>query len=95
MDIKKLANLLIIGGIAMLAAAWYWWSSFYEPILQRLHLSLSDASRCLYSNSGTCALSSGIAQLLGRTPYDPLIFWLGCATLLIGLVIRITLKPQA
>lgn len=92
MDIKKLANLLLALGILMLLAAIAWWVNFYAPIMKDLNAPLSDALDCLYSNAGACNLASGITQLLGKTPYNPLLFLIGAGAICVGVLLRLTIK---
>ena len=50
----------------------------------------SSAATC----SGVCSLASGAATILGKTPYEPMVFWFGLAGLLLGILIRVTAKPS-
>ena len=101
MDIKKLGSLLLIGGVLVLVAAIVWWYSFYASIMSdvsnvpgaRGQFSVFDAWSCLYTSSDFCGLVSGGARLLGKTPYEPKVFWLGLAALIAGGLIRATAKP--
>lgn len=92
MDAKRLANILLLLGLATLGGAVLWWASFYGGITRELHASLSDASGCLYSSSGLCALAEGVAQLVGKTPYNPMLFWVGVVSSVAGSVLRLSLK---
>lgn len=92
MDLKKLANLLLVLGIVLLLAAIAWWANFYTPIMKDLNAPLSDALDCLYSNAGACNLASGITQLLGKTPYSPTLFLIGAGASCAGVLLRLTIK---
>ncbi|NMM37890.1 MAG: hypothetical protein HHJ09_10295 [Glaciimonas sp.] len=92
MDIKKLANLLLTLGIVLLLAAIAWWVNFYAPLMKDLNAPLSDALDCLYSNTGACNLASGITQLLGKTPYNPMLFLIGAGATCAGVLLRLTAK---
>ena len=101
MDFKKLGNALTAIGAVVLVMAFAWWLYFYNSLMKdfarltgsRPDAGLSDALSCLYSSSGACALVSGVGALAGRTPYEPMVFWLGLAALVLGVVVRYTAKP--
>jgi hypothetical protein len=100
MDFKKLGNLLMIGGALVLIGAVAWWYSFFSSIVRdvgkagaRGVVTMRDALSCLYSGSDFCGLVSGGARLLGETPYEPKVFWIGLAALIAGVLIRATAKP--
>ena len=88
MNIKKLANALLVGGILMMAAALAWWFHFYQPIANQLGIKLSRAGNCLYSMDGPCRMAHGIATLVGDTPYSPYAFWAAVAMLAAGILLR-------
>jgi hypothetical protein len=94
MDTKKLAHILFIGGIVTLIAALLWWAAFYGQIVKELGGNLSDAFSCLYSSGGACGMAAGIAQMIGKTPYSPFVFWIGAVGLAVGGLMKVTLKPQ-
>jgi hypothetical protein len=101
-DIKKLGNLLLVGGAAVLMGAFVWWWSFFSSVMGdvskvpggRSEFSVFDAISCLYTSSDFCGLVSGASRLLGKTPYEPKLFWLGLAALVAGGLIRATAKPS-
>ena len=95
MNFKKLANLLLLAGIVLLAVALIWWANFYGPIMNELHSKLSKALDCLYSSGGACGLAAGISQIFGKTPYNPVVFWIGAGAAAAGVLMRMTLKPQS
>ena len=94
MDFKKLGNLLTVLGAVTLVGACIWWFSFYSSVVRDIgrvtgggsDATVFDAMSCLYSSSGICALVSGVSTLAGRTAYEPMLFWLGLAGLLSGLL---------
>ena len=92
MDTRKLANILLVGGLILLLAALFWWGSFYGDIMKGLGGKLSDALGCLYSSDGACGLATGIAQFAGKTPYSPALFWVGTVCFSIGALMKATLK---
>ena len=103
MDFRKLGNLLVVGGAAVVAAAILWWLFFYSAIMRELAQapgappggnSVFDALSCLYSNRDVCGFIAGFARLLGRTPYEPMVLWVGLAGLILGVLIRVTAKPS-
>ena len=102
MDFKKLGNILTAAGAVALIGAGFWWFAFYTSVVRDIgrltgggtDASLSDALTCLYSSGGICALVAGASSLTGKTPYEPMVFWLGLAGLLLGLLIRLAAKPS-
>jgi hypothetical protein len=102
-DFKKLGNLLMAAGAVALIAALVWWFSFFSSMVRELgrvtggqsDASVFDAWTCLYSSSGACGLVAAAASLVGKTAYEPLLFWFGLAGLVVGLVIRLAAKPAA
>lgn len=101
MDFKRLGNLLMMLGGVVLVAAVIWWLSFYSSVARDLgkatggsaDAGISDALSCLYSSSGICAVVTGVASLVGKTPYEPMVFWFGVAALVLGLLVRFAAKP--
>ena len=101
MDFKKLGNLLMAAGAVALVGAVIWWFSFYSSLARELgratggqgDASVFDAWTCIYSSSGVCALVAAVAPLTGKTAYEPMLFWLGLAGLIAGVVIRLSAKP--
>jgi hypothetical protein len=101
MDFRRLGNILIAAGAAIVAASLVWWFLFYRSVIREVARasggqgegSVLDAASCIYSSSGACAFVSGIAQLAGKTPYEPKAFWFGLAALVVGVVIRVAVKP--
>ena len=95
MDLKKLGNLLTAGGAVVLIGAVAWWYSFFSSVKREVpNVNLNDALGCLYSSGDLCGLVSIGARMLGTTPYDPKVFWIGLAGLVAGLLIRATAKPS-
>ncbi len=88
MDFRRLGLLLITGGGVLVVAAVAWWLHFYAPLAQDLNVDLGRALRCLYSTSGACGLVTGVAQLGGKTPYEPMLLWIGLGALAAGILIR-------
>jgi len=77
MDMKKLGTSLIFLGLVLMVCAVCWWWSFYAPLAHKLNVALGRAASCLYSNGGICSLASSVAQLTGKTPYSPVLGWVG------------------
>jgi hypothetical protein len=95
MDLKKLGNILIVGGVVVLIGAVAWWYSFFSSIKREVpNVNMNDALGCLYSSGDLCGLASIGARLLGTTPYDPKVFWIGLAALVAGGLVRATAKPS-
>jgi hypothetical protein len=101
-DVKKFGNALAVVGVALLIGALVWWYSFYSSAVQDFakvtgltpQTSISDALTCLYSSSGMCGIVTAAAPIVGRTAYEPMLFWFGLAALLLGVLIRYTAKPS-
>ena len=103
MDFRRLGNILAIAGAVVLVAAIGWWFVFYSGVVGELRKApggietgagLGDMWRCLYSSDGLCALISGGANLMGKTPYEPMLFWAGLAGLVVGVIVRVAAKPS-
>lgn len=90
-----MANILFVSGIVLIIAALLWWAAFYGNIVKELGGELSDAFSCLYSGDGACGLAAGIAQMVGKTPYSPFIFWSGALSLTVGGLMKAVLKPTS
>jgi hypothetical protein len=101
-DFKRLGTILIIGGSAVTVAAFAWWLAFYSTIVNELSrapnaprtTSVFDLASCLYSSRDVCGFIAGFARLLGKTPYEPMLLWLGLGVLVAGVVIRLAAKPS-
>ncbi len=102
MDFKRLGTILIIGGGAVVVAAFAWWLAFYSTIVHELSrapgaprggTSVFDLVGCLYSSRDVCGFIAGFARLIGRTPYEPMLLWLGLGVLIVGVAIRLAAKP--
>lgn len=100
-DFRKLGNVLMAAGVAVLVAALIWWFAFYSSVVREIGKatgsrgdgSVLDVMSCLYSSSGVCSLVSAVATIAGKTPYEPMLFWFGLAGLILGALIRFTAKP--
>lgn len=104
MDFRKLGNILAVIGAAALVGAVAWWFVFYSNVVSELQnapggreagAGIRDVWRCLYSSDGLCALISGGANLFGKTPYEPMLFWIGLVGLVVGVVVRLAAKPAS
>jgi hypothetical protein len=100
-DFRRLGNLLmVLGGVVLLVAVG-WWFSFYNSLARDVgratgggaDTSIMDALTCLYSSGGICSVVTGVSSLVGKTPYEPMLFWFGLAGLVLGLLIRVAAKP--
>ena len=79
-----------------------WWFAFYSTIMRELSRapnappggnSVFDAISCLYSSKDVCALFAGAARFVGKTPYEPMLLWVGLAGLVLGVVVRLVSRP--
>lgn len=94
MDIKKLIKtLLALGGLVTVGAL-VWWVYFYSQVIKELGGDFGDAAQCLYSSGGGCGFVSGLAQMGGATPYNPIVFWVGVILLGVGLILKFSLKQE-
>jgi hypothetical protein len=94
MDQHKLSDILIALGAIVTTGAFLWWAAFYGTIAKEFNASLSDAVSCLYSTGGACGFVSSLTQFIGKTPYTPVVFWIGIGMLASGFVIRSALKDE-
>jgi hypothetical protein len=53
---------------------------------------MDRALRCLYSSAGACGFVTGAAQLAGKTPYEPMLLWIGGVALVAGILIRLSIR---
>src|SRR5271168_2780616 len=83
---KRLGPFLTRIGLVGLGGAIVWWIIFYTCVYQALGINDLPPIQCLLSNTGTCCLSSGIANVAGYLAYDPLLFWLGGTACIVGYV---------
>lgn len=91
-DTNRLIHVLLgIGGIATVGAL-LWWASFYTQVVRELGGSLTDVVSCLYTFDGPCGVVAGFAQLVGATPYNPVVFWIGVGFLVVGMIMKFSLK---
>lgn len=96
LDLQQLINVLLVGGGAIICVAVVWWAYFYNQVMRGLtggRGGLSEAFSCLYSSGGPCGFVSGMSQLGGLTPYNPVAFWIGAVLLGIGVVLRLAARP--
>jgi len=71
--------------LVIIAVAIAWWAYVY---LNGLEVPVGDAFACLVSSSGECALANGLVELSGHTPYTPVVFWVGGAVWLVGMMVK-------
>ena len=73
--LQWLSACLILGALA-------WWAIFYHSLAQATAYNgsappLAGAIKCIFLSGGDCGVVIGLAQLLGYTPYQPIVFWVG------------------
>ncbi len=95
MDTKKLTDILLGIGVAVTVVAFVWWAYFYGQVTKEMGGNLGDAFGCFYSSGGPCGFISGLAQLAGMTPYNPVVFWVGAVMLGIGIILKLSLKKES
>ena len=102
MQLRRVGNYLTLAGLALTVVACGWWFAFYSTIMRELSRapnappggnSVFDAISCLYSSKDVCALFAGAARFVGKTPYEPMLLWVGLAVLVLGVVVRLASKP--
>jgi len=94
MDMQKLAVAVrSIGGIIILVAL-VWWYRFFGGLVEEADANLVEALPCLAIASGECGLAVGLASLIGITAYTPVVFWIGVAVLVAGVVISYSIKKE-
>ena len=81
-------------GIIIIFSAIFWWHSFYRVIAQQLSYNLGESDptlgsgiRCLVSTGGVCGEIIEYAKTLDKVVYTPTLFWLGIATIVLGLAL--------
>ena len=94
MDFKRLSGIVLALGVVGVLASVFWWYRFYGDLVaaSRGTSKLGDAFPCLYSDAGGCGFVSGLSQLAGGTPYEPTVFWVSAGVLILGIVLRLSVK---
>jgi hypothetical protein len=82
--------LLLLIGAGTTAGAVVWWANFYGDVVRGTNYTLSDAFSCLFNSSGVCSVVTGVSQLIGKSPYEPAVLWIGLGILATGLLAAIT-----
>ena len=99
MVVPKLAKFLICAGGLIVAASVIWWASYYGALgrqLAGLGLNVVGGSglnlvgACLFWSTDACSLVNVAASLGGKTPYSPVVFWIGVAVVIAGVAIAIS-----
>ena len=102
MTLRRAGNILTVAGLVVTAGACGWWFAFYSTIMRELSRapgappggnSVFDAVSCLYSSKDICGLFAGAARFAGKTPYEPMLLWVGLAGLVLGVVVRLASRP--
>jgi hypothetical protein len=102
MQLRRIGNILTLAGLVVTVAAFAWWLAFYSTIMNELSRapnappggnSVFNVVSCLYSSRDVCGFIAGFARLLGKTPYEPMLLWLGLAGLGAGVAIRLAARP--
>lgn len=74
-------------GCLVLAGAVVWWWQFYSKIATFVGgPSTKPPFECLYQTSGACGMVKDVASLVGATPYEPAVFWVGAALVIFGVL---------
>jgi len=89
MDIKKLANIVLLLGVALLIVTLTWWGFKFLK-----DYSFGVALNCLYSSGEICKGQAIYDQTVGKAPYSPILFWIGAAGTVIGGLLKASLKQK-
>lgn len=87
MDFEKLSSVLVKIGALGVTGAVIWWTIYFEGIS-------FGALPCLVGSSGNCGLLFSIGSFAGKTAYNPLVFWAGAALVIVGIVMKISVKKE-
>jgi len=99
MVVPKLAKFLICAGGVIVTASVIWWASYYGALgrqLAGLGLNVVGGSglnlvgACLFWSTYTCNLVNVAASFGGRTPYSPMVFWIGIAVVIAGVTVALS-----
>jgi hypothetical protein len=86
MDIKNLSRIILIGGVVLFVVALIWWYVDFKG-----YGFSSGIFTCLYSSSSPCNV---FVSADGMT-YRPVFFWIGTAAIIVGGVIKLSLKQKS
>jgi TRAP-type mannitol/chloroaromatic compound transport system permease small subunit len=76
----------MIGGCALVVVAVAWWAIFGATLPDPL---FGTELQCLVSSRGKCTAAKAAASAAGVWfPYEPIVFWLGLAIILVGVIAR-------
>jgi len=76
---------IAIAGLVIMVVAIAWWAYVY---INGMGAKVSEAFACLVSSSGDCAIVNGLVEISGHTPYTPVVFWVGGAVWLVGMMVK-------
>jgi hypothetical protein len=94
MNQKKFASNLEGLGLLGIMASLFWWWKFYSPVAQSFGSpNALPPLECLFSHSGACGIVSTVASYAGASPYEPTLFWISLAVLVVGTLIRTSSRP--
>ncbi len=89
MATNKLSAILFVLGSMVTLSALVWWRLFYGAIASKMQVNLGDVLSCVYSWGGVCRFVRAFAeQMFKKTPYTPLVFWIGIGILACGILVR-------
>jgi len=89
MNRRRLGRALVIVGVAAAVASLAWWASYFNLVFGRLGSNplIMHPLGCLPFTSDLCAQAETTAHVAGFPEYNPLVFWVSAAILVIGLVL--------
>ena len=76
---KNIPQWASIAGIILLVVSLVWWQQTFGFKI--------DYLKCLAVSDGVCRVS-GFGKILGGSPYNPIIFWVGLVCLIAGVVLK-------
>jgi hypothetical protein len=91
---NKLAVILLFVGMPTTVIAIIWWASFYGKIVREVGGNLGQVFNCLFTSGGGCGFVNALAQFAGVTPYNPSLFWFGVVMLVVGILLKFSLKEN-
>lgn len=81
-------------GVGTLTIAFIWWGFFYGTVAADLgkmgggRVTTSNFFKCLFASAGECGMITGLAQMSGYVPYNPIALYIGFALIVGGIIIK-------
>lgn len=84
---RSVSRLMIVGGMVGVGGAMLWWRDFYAEVGRFLGFTELPIE-CLYKLGGACGLISDAASVVTSNAYNPFLFWVASAVLLVGIILE-------